>query len=460
MFKIVVFLIVASSLTSGVLAQAAMELEPAQPSRPQQPIQLRIQTTRKLSLNEALQTAVDRNPVLLTARLQVEQAKAQILVVQAALQPTVSFTTSYTFVQSSQTRFSQGLRGLLLDRTSALSLADGSNLATAVQGEWQFFSFGGVQAQIEASQQNLISTQLALDIQAQDLKLQVAQAYYNLQLQESNVDIAESAVRNSQASLRDTRAQERAGTGTRFAVLQAEVQLSNAQQQLLGNQNQRQIAQRNLASLLNFEVPTDITVDRAEQTGSWDLSLEDSIFRALNGRSEFDQLVAQQKQAEAQAEANRAQLLPTLSLTSSFDLYQDLNFTAVPPASGYSVGVILRWNLYDGGAASAQAEQFRRSGQIAQVQFVDRSNVIRLGVESSFFTLQSSSEQITTARKGEALALESLRLSRLRFTSGVGTQLDVITAEDALTQARANLAQAIVNYNLSLAQLKRSLNLL
>jgi len=449
-------------LPPGAAALAPGELEPLQPLRPKDPVQLRIQKNQKLSLEEAVDLALQRNPSLVLARLQIEQAKSQVRVSQSALFPSISFNGGYTFNQSSTSKFVQATRQSIGGeaRVGNFTIIDTANLTGSLAGSWTFYSFGAVEAGIEASLQSQRSFELQLEIQTQDLRLQVIQAYYNLQLQASTVEIAQAALRNARASLKDARAQERAGTGTRFSVLQAEVQVSNNEQTLLGNQNQYRIAQRNLATLLNFETPTDVTVDVASQAGSWDLSLEDSIFRALNDRLELQQQEAQQKSSEAQAQANRASLLPTFNLVSTFDLYQNLNFPEVPTTDGYAVGVVIRWNIYDGGAAYANAEIARRKGQISQVQFTGNSNTIRLGVESSFFTLNSSGEQITTARRGETLAKESLRLARLRFTSGVGTQTDVINAENALTQAQGNLAQAIINYNISLAQLKRALNLL
>ena len=482
---------------------AALEPEPA--ARPKGPLELRVQVSQKLSLDQALELAVQRNPLLLVTRLQVEQSKSRVREVEALLYPTLTLSSAYSYSESAQTKFSQavaaqnassaapliiptlpnippaaetiipGLTGYLnglndflvglaqsstSGNSSAFFSVDTSSVTGSVQMNWTLFNFGASQAQIESTQQDLRNAELEFARQSQEIKIQVIRDYYSLQQQNSNVEIAESAVRNAEASLKDAQSQEKAGVGTRFDSLRSEVQVTNAQQSLVGNRSQREVARRELARLLNFNTPTDVEVEPVAKAGAWDLSLEESIFRALNDRIELAQLSAQEASAQALAQASRASLLPSLAVNASYNAYNDLNFGGVGFRDGYSVGATLHWSIYDGGAASARAEQSRRNAQIARVRYTDTSNTIRENVEANYLTLQSSREQIDTSKKGQNLAEESLRLARLRFRNGVGTQTDVIAAEDALTQAKVNLIQSTISYNRSLAELRRALNLL
>ncbi len=464
---------VPSASAVAPVATTSSPLQVPTPTRPTKSFDLRVQSTRKLTIDEAVKIAVDRDPGLLIARLQVEQAKANIALSEAPLYPNLALSaTGYTFTQSSRNKFSQIANSSTTSSSSSLpstgaslggssfTSVDVSTFTAGLSSSWTVFSFGRIQSQIESSRQNLRSAELNLAIQTQALKLNVVNNYYSLQQQIGNLRVDESAVRNAQASLRDSQAQEKAGVGTLFSVLQSQVQVANAQQTLLTGRNQVTVAQRNLATSLNFAVPTDITVDEVSQEGTWDLSLEDSIFRALNNRPEFDQLLAQQKSAEALIAANRAALLPSIVLNAGADLFNNINFPNVGFQTGYSLGVGVNWTFFDGGAAEANAQIALRNSQISQVQFLNTSNTVRFGVESAYNTLQTSSEQIPTAKEAQRLAEESLRLSRVRFRAGVGTQTDVITAENALTQAQNNFINAQINYNQALAQLKRALNLL
>ncbi|MFQ3679274.1 MAG: TolC family protein, partial [Pseudanabaenaceae cyanobacterium] len=91
-------------------------------------------------------------------------------------------------------------------------------------------------------------------------------------------------------------------------------------------------------------------------------------------------------------------------------------------------------------------------------RFEDLLTQIRLEVESSYSTLVSGRERIQTADKAVESATEALRLARLRLTAGVGTQLEVIRAEEDLTQAEVNRSNAIFDFNRARATLDRAVD--
>ncbi len=93
---------------------------------------------------------------------------------------------------------------------------------------------------------------------------------------------------------------------------------------------------------------------------------------------------------------------------------------------------------------------------IAEQNFANNRDQIRFAVEQAYANLLSNQVNITTAQTGLTQAVEALRLARLRFQAGVGTQTDVINQETALTQAQGNLVSAILGYNRALASLRRA----
>ncbi|MDE5090187.1 MAG: TolC family protein, partial [Trichodesmium sp. St16_bin2-tuft] len=97
-------------------------------------------------------------------------------------------------------------------------------------------------------------------------------------------------------------------------------------------------------------------------------------------------------------------------------------------------------------------------GEIAETRFEEVRNQIRREVEEAFFSLEASFENISTAELGVEQAKEALRLARLRFQAGVGTQLEVIEQETDLTRAEDNLLRAIIDYNRSLSELQRAVS--
>lgn len=118
----------------------------------------------------------------------------------------------------------------------------------------------------------------------------------------------------------------------------------------------------------------------------------------------------------------------------------------------------MEWTIYDGGVASAQASQAELSEAIAVSELSNQQDQIRLEVQTAYLTLQSETNRIAAAEVGVNSAREGLRLARLRFQGGVGTQLEVLEAQSNLTNAESTLAQAITAYNQAIVELERSIS--
>jgi outer membrane factor, OMF family len=447
--------------TSSPSPTTIQPILPEYPRTFKESIQLKTLKSQAISLNDAVQIAIQRSPNLLLSKLGVEQSQGGVKEAEAGRLPTASTSAQYQYSETAQSKLQQS--GLSSAFGSSRSGGASSSLTgNILQANWNLYTAGLVDAQIEDKRQGLKNSTLEVEKQLQDLKVNVTKAYFKLQTEDGNVEIAQSAVRNAEASLKDTGSQERAGVGTQFDVLRQQVQLANTKQRLIQAQNNRVVAQRDLARTLNFVEPTEVSAsDPIEEIGSWDLSLEDSIFQAYGKRVELSQFVAQEQQTKARERAAYAQINPQVSLSGAIDFANQFGSSnGAGGQVGYSVGAQVRWNFFDGGVAQGQAEQAVAAAKIARVNFTNINNQVRFEVEQQFFTLQSSKERISSSRQAQFQGEEALRLARLRLRSGVGTLIDVISAEDALTTAKVNLLQAVISYNQSLQELRRAVGIL
>ena len=114
----------------------------------------------------------------------------------------------------------------------------------------------------------------------------------------------------------------------------------------------------------------------------------------------------------------------------------------------------MSWNFFDGGASIARSNQQQINQEIFENQFTSTRNQVRFEVEQAFSNLGTNQRNIITSSQALRQAEESLKLARLRFQAGVGTQTDVIQAQTELARARGNRIDAIVNYNRSLSSLR------
>ncbi|HEY9823930.1 MAG TPA: TolC family protein, partial [Stenomitos sp.] len=280
--------------------------------------------------------------------------------------------------------------------------------------------------------------------------------YYDIQQSQALIGVANSALNNAQENLRIIQVGEQAGIRTQYEVLQAAVALADARQNQTQANTLFSIARRQLAQRLNLPPNVDLTLPAdvtATQAGTWPLSLEASIVLALNQRIELEQTRLQRQITLQQKRIVASQKRPQVQGFASLNLADDLE-DRVLGDYGYSVGVQVSLNVFDGGNVRAQQRQLDEALLTLDQQFNQLKESIRLEVEQAYFNLQASATNISTAQQAITQAQEGLRLAQLRLQAGVGTTLEVTRAQADLTQAQSNLIGAILTYNRALSALE------
>ncbi len=456
--------------------------------RPNVPQEVEIEETVPITLQQAVDLARRNNEGIRVFELQVEQRLAALRSAQATLYPTLSFISSLSRSRSASTDIANRARNreTEFDIRRALENAETEQERAQIEQQRQSISlsetFGVITfdnqllfqydfdlsgergARIQAAHEQLRLSELEFERSVEQLRLDVTEDYYDLQQTDAEVEIQRAAVRNAQKSLEDAEALERAGVGTRFEVLQARVTLSRVQQDLTNAISNQRTARRQLSNILNISQNINlVAADPITLAGTWEDTLENSIVQAYQNRSELEQELVSRNLAEQQRIQARAAQRPNLTTSASYNVLGILSDNKDPFANqgwadGYSVQMQLRWDFFDGGLAKANARQQEINVAIAEEQYSQLLNDIRLEVESAYYDLQATFENIGVANLGVEEASEALRLARLRFQAGVGTQLDVINQETDLTRAQNQLLQAIIGYNRSLSRLHRAVS--
>nr|WP_242038237.1 TolC family protein [Chroococcidiopsis sp. [FACHB-1243]] len=450
----------ANSQLNDRKAQIPSYLNPdANPLRfPTKPEEVQVVGAQPITFQQALDLAQRNSTQLQEARLNVQRSQAQLRQALAAEYPRLDLGAGVT--NSGNNLFSEEPEQNEFEQIFGGGQTDNND--TSVSGNlslsYDLFTSGLRPANIRAAEEQLRFNRLDLERTQEELRLNVANDYYELQRADEQVRIQRSSVNNAQASLRDAQALEQAGVGTRFAVLQAQVQLAQATQRLTDALSQQRIARRQIATRINLNDSIVVTAaDPVAVAGQWNFSLENSIVLAFRNRAELEQQLAQRNISEQQRRAALAELGPRISLAARYGL-EDTFDDETNFADSYSLQGNLNLSLFDGGAARARARQEEADIAIAETNFAGQRNQIRFEVEQAFSQLQSNLENIQTTSVALEQSREALRLARLRFQAGVGTQTEVIDAEDDLTQAEGDRVNAILNYNRALAQIQRSIS--
>ncbi len=440
--------------TTSAIDLVPLNPDPKQLDVPQTEEQVTIDLDQPITLKQALELAQRNNRDIQVAELQLQQSQANLQETEAALLPTVSAQATLNRADSAAARI-----GILQQEETLGFDIDASSISnifnTSIQLTYDVLTSGQRAASIRAAKFAVRAAEDALETELRDLRLTVSNDYYDMQQADELVRIAEASVQNAEESLRDTEALERAGLGTKFDVLRAQVQLSDRQQQLTEAKSQQEISRRQLSETLSLKATATLSAaDPVEIAGTWPLSLEKSVTLALQNRSELAEILEQRRIAQQNQRLVKGSFGPQVNVSASTSFAEDLG-DDVSGQFGYALGGQVTKLVFDGGATKASAKQQALNIAIAETQFANFKNLVRFQVEQNYFTLTSSFDNIQTNERAVEQATESLRLARLRFQAGIGTQLEVSNSETDLTRAKSNLLSAKIDYNRALVALQR-----
>jgi outer membrane protein TolC len=184
------------------------------------------------------------------------------------------------------------------------------------------------------------------------------------------------------------------------------------------------------------------------------------IGEARESRPERKSLLFRINAAEERVAAASAGSLPALTAIGGYDMARP-NPRIFPIQEewkpSWDIGVNVRWSLFDGGRVRAETAEAAANRRAAEARLRDFDSTIEVEIRQRMADLNSASASIEAADAGVRAAMEARRVIAERFSVGVATNTDVLTAQTTLLQAELDLTRARANRELAAARLDRAL---
>jgi outer membrane protein TolC len=410
-----------------------------------------------LSLADALNLALHHSPDILRAQRDLQSVQGLAVETRAIVLPTVGITGSYTPVQRTDV-------DIIAPPGTGFNLGTPQNWSSQVKLVQSLYEGGRMLSSVRVArllrQQSWLNYQTALA----DTVLALQLAYNDVLLAEQQITVQEASVELLTNELKDNQRRYEAGTVPRFNVLRAEVELANARPRLITARNNYRIAKNNLANLMGFSLPRETLEDIPLKLSGkleaepYELDLPNGIGEALERRTELGALTKSEALRKEDLVSARSGYKPRLQGYVGYDVHnsiltQDLN----ADLHGWIAGVQMTWNIFDGLRTQGRVQQASAQYERAEVDVDDMTRRIELEVRTAYSNFIQAREVLESQKKVQEEAEESLRLARARSEAGTGTQLDVLGAQTALTEARTTQIQALHDYAAARARLQRAL---
>jgi outer membrane protein len=437
-----------------ILAGAAVRADAANSNPPK----LDITAETSLSLADALQLALANNLTYQAAAQDVSVAEARVIQAGAGRVPSLS--AGYSFVHTQNAAFfnfqAPGPGGKLVNKPIFFSATYLNNVDATLK--YALYSGGTVQAAIGQAAAGLSAAQSTYAAQRATVIRDVTNAYFQLIESQRGTAIADQTVAVANANLKTANDGLSAGTLAKADVLRQEVSLANAQVRDIQASSGASLANATLANLLNVNLGSQIrpTEELAAATPSF--SLSDVLADATSHRYEIGAARAAVDIADSAVKAARSGSLPAVVLQVS-DASSKPNFENVPQPQ-LSETLAVTWKLFDGGLTHGKVAEATADVEKAKINLKQLSNGIDLEVRQAYFNYTAAQAQVGANKAGQDAADESLRVSQIRFKSGVGTSLELADALLADESARTDYVNAQANLRIALTALQRAAGLL
>src|SRR6478736_5931474 len=445
------------------------------------------------TLNQAILTAVQRNPTLLNAEQEIKRTKGVIIQVRAQALPQINANANFQWIDphltgarifgnTSSTSGStpaaaaaslmEGLPSQVSDVRAPLAAATPASIQNVEQSDVSYaISVTGTQLIFNGTTFNQIrgtffqrdSAYFSFRNILDQLIATVKTQFYQIIVNRDLVKVNEENVNLLRAQLKDQQNRFEAGTVPRFNVLQAEVQLGNQIPQLITAENNLRISKLQLAKTLGLDFqrrrgdapPLEVIGDMPYIPRP--IELADAIEMGKQRRAFLKQARANVLNQLQQVRATAGQWLPNITTTGGGEwVSSPINSSWHDISKGWLALVQGSLPIWDSGAIAGQVIQQRALFSEAKITYDDDVRQVELEVQTAYSNLQQNEELVKSQEKNVELAEEAVRLAKARLDAGAGVQLDVLNATVQLLTAQSTRLIALFGYNSSLAEFDRA----
>ncbi len=409
-----------------------------------------------LSLEEAIQLALKKNPIISAVNSQLDVSGARVTQARSGLLPQLNFSESFTRTDSPTGVFSSKLnQGVFsqqdFDVNTLNSPDPRNNFATNFSVTLPVFESGQNWIGLSQAKLDLEATHMEVSRTRQQVIAETVIAYTAVLLAIENMRVVEQALTTARAHLHLVRSRVQSGLVVRSDLLRAEVRVAELEQERLQSQSEVEIARATLNATIGLDIANVFRLTNPlERGGRIQDLLADWTAEAMENRPDLAQMKYQEMVADKEVTKAKAAHLPSVHLLGNYQINTE-NFSET--ADNYTVGATLTLNLYSGNNLHSRVVEAR--AKLSRVRALRQRLELAISVEikQAFLQAQSSWNRIGVAHGAVAQAEEGLRIVRNRYENGLYTIVNLLDAEMAFQQARLNYIGALHDYNVSRVQL-------
>jgi outer membrane protein TolC len=408
--------------------------------------------TLKLSLRDAMSMALENNNQIKAARFTshaarqgVESANSRYLPAVALEEALVASNspTSTFMMKLDQGRFTQN--DFQISTLNNPSAQHDFKTALTIQQPLFVPSLSPLK---EMAVKDAQKSELELEAARQGIAFQVFFTYLDVQKAAAQMGAADKAVAEARENMRLATVRTSAGVGLRSDELRSRTHLSMVEQQQITARNNLTLARMKLALLIGLTEDDPFEISGFQDNVAVPAISDQVIGEALDNRVEIKQSHTDLEKSDAALRLARSEYLPTVGAFASYQLNaKDAPFTSDNEA--WNAGVSLKWNIFDGFRTNSERKRALATQAAAREMLESTTKDVRYQLRESYVRRNEVGKRLEVTRHSVLDAEETVRLLTKRYENSLATMVELLDAQTALNQARANLVEAEAGYALA-----------
>lgn len=396
-----------------------------------------------MTLEQALDRALERSPAMAQARQQVANAGWSKRTTLGAFLPTISTSSSMSIRSANQ----------LDPNTGELVSGSADSYGAGINASYDVFSGLSRWRERQSASAQMDAAEAGLVDQEYNVVLQTRTAFFTALRQDELVAVAQARVDQASQSLDLTRTRANLRVATVSDTLRARLELVNARQALLQAEATLRTSRVNLGRQVGIDGPVIPAAPETLDPAPLSLTDEEILAEAVSRSPSVLAAEAAAASAQASAQASRSTYFPSLRMSSGYNWNNnDASFTG--GRTSWSWGISASLPIFNGFNREAQVGRADQSLRVARIQSQDARLAARAEATAALETHRTAELAIGIAQEAVALAQEDLRVLQERYQQGVARIFDVVQSQIALDQARVDLVGARYDYVLARAELE------
>jgi outer membrane protein len=422
---------------------------------------------KQLSLQEAIKIALQKNTTLLSRENDLKKGESAVDAAYGRFIPDLRASASWDWYRSEEAGRVSNINGANVNIPASTS--ESRSYGLGVSSNVVLFDGLANFANLSSSKNNLEAIKLTIEGAKQDVVFNTINLYYTIVESEQLLKVREENVKQQQKNLETIEERNRLGSVTMADVYQQQVQLGNAELDVIRQKNTLETAKSNLLYYLGLDVLENYTYTD---------SFTERELEILKTNVETDYNKIQELVNQA-LQTRRDYLSQKLNLESFYNDITSAQSGHIPRLTGnlgygtaansidnlfdsqtYSAGLTLSIPIFSGFSVNNAVQIAEVNAMNYELQVRDSERLIKQDILKSFLDLDAAKKGITVTKKNLKAAEENLKIEQEKYNLGSGKLLDVLIANTALQNAKTDEINAQFFYIRRVEELKYNLGIL